>query len=267
MTRIAIVGATGRMGRNLVSAVIGDEHATLASALARSDSPLLGEDIGSVVGSYNINVPLKSDLEDIKDDFDVLIDFTTPEYSLRNLNICERLGKPILIGTTGFSDGQLNEINKHANNIPVILAYNTSLGINLLLDLLSTSAKALGPEGYDIEIVEYHHRHKVDAPSGTAIMIGDVLAKATKTTLSDCGVFQRVGAVGPRQTGEIGISVVRAGDIVGEHTVILSTEGERIEITHKATSRMTFAKGAVKAARWLSKKQPGLYSMRDVLAL
>lgn len=267
MIKIAVTGVTGRMGRNLVSATLEDPESTLVGAVTRKNNPLVGKDVGELAGVSQCYVLVGSDLADSKDEFDVVIDFTTPAHSLETLKKCADWSKPVVIGTTGFSDVELKEIEKYAEKVPVLLSYNTSLGINLLLDLLATSAKALGQEGYDIEVIEAHHRNKVDAPSGTAIMLGEALTKAMNTTLTDRGVFQRVGACGPRSPGEVGFSVVRAGDIVGEHTVIFATEGERIEITHKATSRMTFAKGAVKAARWLSLQRQGLYNMNDVLSL
>lgn len=265
--RIAIAGVAGRMGRNLVNAVVQDEGATLSGGTVSPGSSLAGADLGELAGIGRLGVAAADSLEAIADDFDVLIDFTAPKVTLANLAFCTEHGKAIVIGTTGLSDTELTELEGYAERLPMVFAPNMSVGVNLTLKLLETAAKALGDEGYDIEVVEAHHRHKVDAPSGTALKMGEVVAEALGRNLKEHGVFERVGQCGPRDPKEIGFATVRAGDIVGEHTVMFATEGERIEITHKASSRMTFAKGAVRAARWVCGQGSGNYTMSDVLGL
>ncbi|EHJ93904.1 4-hydroxy-tetrahydrodipicolinate reductase [Vreelandella boliviensis] len=267
MTRIAIVGVAGRMGRTLVNAVEQEAEATLAGGIVEPGSSLAGADIGELAGVGKRGVVAVDSLESIVDDFDVLIDFTAPQVTLANLVFCAEHGKRIVIGTTGMSDVELAELDSYRDKVAMVFAPNMSVGVNLTLKLLETAAKALGDEGYDIEVIESHHRHKVDAPSGTAIKMGEVIADSLGRNLKEHGVFERVGQCGPRTDKEIGFATVRAGDIVGEHTVMFATEGERIEITHKASSRMTFAKGAVRAARWVAGKQNGRYDMQDVLGL
>ncbi|RAH39171.1 MULTISPECIES: 4-hydroxy-tetrahydrodipicolinate reductase [unclassified Halomonas] len=267
MTRIAIVGVAGRMGRTLVNAVQQDAEATLAGGIVEPGSSLVGADLGELSGQGKLGVAAVDSLAQIVDDVDVLIDFTTPQVTLSNLAICAEHGKRIVIGTTGLSDDELAELDGYRDRVPMVFAPNMSVGVNLTLKLLETAARALGDEGYDIEVIESHHRHKVDAPSGTALKMGEVMADALARPLKEYGVFERVGQCGPRTDKEIGFATVRAGDIVGEHTVMFATEGERIEITHKASSRMTFAKGAVRAARWVSERPAGRYDMQDVIGL
>ncbi|KPQ25241.1 MAG: 4-hydroxy-tetrahydrodipicolinate reductase [Halomonas sp. HL-48] len=267
MTRVAIVGVAGRMGRTLVNAVEQEADATLAGGIVEPGSSLVGADIGELAGIGRRGVAAVDDLSDIVDDFDVLIDFTAPQVTLANLAFCAEHGKRIVIGTTGMNDDELAQLDGFRDRVAMVFAPNMSVGVNLTLKLLETAAKALGDEGYDIEVIESHHRHKVDSPSGTAIKMGEVVAASLDRTLKEHGVFERVGQCGPRSDKEIGFATVRAGDIVGEHTVMFATEGERIEITHKASSRMTFAKGAVRAARWVAGKASGRYDMQDVLGL
>ena len=267
MTRIAIVGVAGRMGRTLVNAVQQDSEATLAGGIVEPSSSLAGVDIGELAGLGKLGVVAVNSLSAIVDDFDVLIDFTTPQVTLANLAFCAEHGKRIVIGTTGLADVELAELEGYRDRVPMVFAPNMSVGVNLTLKLLETAARALGDEGYDIEVVEAHHRHKVDSPSGTALKMGEVVAESLGRTLKEHGVFERVGQCGPRTDKEIGFATLRAGDIVGEHTVMFATEGERIEITHKASSRMTFAKGAVRAARWVAGQQEGCHDMQDVLGL
>ncbi|WP_447554302.1 4-hydroxy-tetrahydrodipicolinate reductase [Vreelandella sp. EE22] len=267
MTRVAIVGVAGRMGRTLVSALNQDENATLAGGIVEPESSLVGADIGELAGTGKCGVTAVDSLNAIVDDFDVLIDFTAPQVTLSNLAFCAEHGKAIVIGTTGMNDDELSTLDSYRDRLAMVFAPNMSVGVNLTLKLLETAARALGDEGYDIEIVEAHHRHKIDAPSGTAVKMGEVVAKSLDRTLKEHGVFERVGQCGPRSDKEIGFATVRAGDIVGEHTVMFATEGERIEITHKASSRMTFAKGAVRAARWVADKDSGRFDMQDVLGL
>lgn len=267
MTRIAIVGVAGRMGRTLVNAVEQDAEALLAGGIVEPGSSLTGADLGELAGMGKRGIVAVDSLQSIVDDFDVLIDFTAPQVTLANLAFCAEHGKCIVIGTTGMSDDELAQLDSYRDRVAMVFAPNMSVGVNLTLKLLETAAKALGDEGYDIEVIESHHRHKVDAPSGTAIKMGEVIADSLGRTLKEHGVFERVGQCGPRTDKEIGFATVRAGDIVGEHTVMFATEGERIEITHKASSRMTFAKGAVRAARWIAGKESGRYDMQDVLGL
>ncbi|MAX33446.1 dihydrodipicolinate reductase [Onishia taeanensis] len=265
--RIAIVGAAGRMGRTLVNAVTQDPDAILAAGIVESGSSLAGADLGELAGLGKLGVVASDSLGAVLDDVDVLIDFTAPQVTLSNLALCAEHGKAIVIGTTGLSDAEIATLDGYRDRVPMVFAPNMSVGVNLTLKLLETAAKALGDEGYDIEVIESHHRHKVDAPSGTALKMGEVMADALERPLKEYGVFERVGQCGPRTDKEIGFATVRAGDIVGEHTVMFATEGERIEITHKASSRMTFAKGAVRAARWVSGREAGRYDMQDVLEL
>lgn len=265
--RVAIVGVAGRMGRTLVAAVEQDTQAQLAAGIVEPGSSLTGVDIGELAGFGKLGVVASDSLEAVADEFDVLIDFTAPQVTLSNLAFCAEHGKRIVIGTTGLSEEELAQLDSYRERVPMVFAPNMSVGVNLTLKLLETAARALGDEGYDIEVIEAHHRHKVDAPSGTALKMGEVVAESLGRTLKEHGVFAREGQCGPRTEKEIGFATVRAGDIVGEHTVMFATEGERIEITHKASSRMTFAKGAVRAARWLAAKEAGRYDMQDVLAL
>lgn len=267
MTRIAIAGVAGRMGRNLVAATQQDAETTLAGGSVRPDSSLIGADLGELAGQGRLGVAAVGSLDDIVSGFDVLIDFTAPRVTLANLAYCAEHGKRIVIGTTGLSDAEVTELDGYRDRVPMVFAPNMSVGVNLSLKLLETAARALGDEGYDIEVIEAHHRHKVDAPSGTALKMGEVVATSLGRSLKEHGVFAREGQCGPRSDREIGFATVRAGDIVGEHTVLFATEGERIEISHKASSRMTFAKGAVRAARWVASRGAGRYDMQDVLGL
>lgn len=266
MLRIAIAGAAGRMGRHLLQACQQACDARCSVALERSEHPLLGQDAGTVAGLGQSDIALVADLHPASSEFDCLIDFTRPDATLLNLKHCVALGKSIVIGTTGFTAEQKIEIQKAAQQIPIVFAPNMSVGVNLCLKLLHTAATVLGDQ-VDIEIIEGHHRHKVDAPSGTALRMGEVIADALGRDLSQCAVYGREGQTGERQRQTIGFATVRAGDLVGEHTVLFADIGERIEITHKASSRMTFANGAVRAASWLSQRPAGLYDMNDVLDL
>ncbi len=265
MIRIAIPGATGRMGKTLVQAVAAADDLTLAVATARPDSPDLGRDVGELAGIGSLGVPLKAVIDD-GDDFDVLIDFTLPEACPHFVELCRRRGKRLVIGTTGLSGADRDLIGAAAREIPVVFAPNMSVGVNLALKLLDLAARVLGDE-VDVEIIEAHHRNKVDAPSGTALRMGEVVAAALGRDLSKCAVYGRQGHTGVRGRDTIGFATIRAGDIVGEHTVLFAGEGERLEISHKASNRMTFAKGALRAARWLMTQPPGLYDMQDVLGL
>ncbi len=266
MTRVAITGAAGRMGRALVEACQDASMVTLGAALERPDSPLIGSDAGEVAGVGKVGVAISGDPNTVRHDYDVLIDFTRPEVTMANLARCRQLGKRMVIGTTGFSDTQRQEIEASAGEIALVLAPNMSVGVNLCLKLLEMAAKVLGDE-VDIEIIEAHHRHKVDAPSGTALRMGEVVAEALGRNLAECAVYGRHGITGERDRRTIGFETIRAGDIVGEHTVMFAGAGERVEITHRASSRMTFAKGAIRAAQWIMGRERGLFDMQDVLGL
>jgi len=262
MTRIAIAGAAGRMGRNLVTACATSETARLTHAIERPDSPFLGNDAGVVAGIENQSVIITDRID--ASQFDVLIDFTHPTVTTGYLDYCLENDRKMVIGTTGCNAELEQKIQQAGEVIGLVYAQNMSVGVNLCLQLLRTTAKALG-DRVDIEIIEAHHRHKVDAPSGTAIRMGRVIAETLGRDLEQCAVYGREGQTGARDRETIGFATVRGGDIVGEHTVLFADEGERIEITHKASSRMTFASGAVRAACWLQDRQPGFYSMADVL--
>jgi len=266
MTKIAITGVTGRMGRALLEATSQHESATVAAAIGRKGSSVIGADAGEVAGIGKLDINIVDDLAAISDQFDVLIDFTRPEVTLANLEICRKAGKKIVIGTTGFSDEQKQQISDAAKEIAIVFAPNMSVGVNLCLKLLDMAARVMG-DYTDIEVIEAHHRHKVDAPSGTALRMGEVVAEALGRDLNDCAVYGREGNTGERDRQTIGFETIRAGDIVGEHTVMFADIGERVEITHKASSRMTFAKGAVRAADWLMQHNTGLFDMQDVLGL
>ena len=264
--RIAIVGVSGRMGQCLVKAAVADDSVALTVAISRPESESLGQDVGEIAMIGALGIKVISDLTQVIDNFDLVIDFTRPETSMAIIENCLKAGKMMVIGTTGYSEDQKQMIAKAANQIPIVLAPNMSVGVNLSLKLLEMTAKVMG-DSTDIEIIEAHHRHKVDAPSGTALRMGEAVASALNRELSDCAIYGREGNTGERDRKTIGFSTIRAGDIVGEHTVMFADEGERLEITHKASSRMTFANGAVRAALWLKDKPNGLYDMQDVLGL
>ena len=266
MTRIAIAGAGGRMGRALVQAVVAAEGATLAAALERPDSTLIGADAGELAGVGSLGVKVTGDLAAVLDDFDVLIDFTIPVATTANVALCEKAGRRIVIGTTGLGDEQKAALQAAAARTGLVYSGNYSIGVNVTLRLLELAAQTFG-DTVDIEIIEAHHRHKVDAPSGTALMMGEAVAGALGRDLKEVAVYERHGHTGPRARESIGFQTIRGGDIVGDHNVMFIGEGERVEIRHVATSRMNFANGAVRAALWLAGKPAGLYDMRDVLKL
>ena len=263
--RIAVAGASGRMGRMLIEAVAASGDCVLGGALEVHGSPALGSDPLAALGHRGA-VRITSDLQAGLSAADVLIDFTRPEGTLAHLAVCRELGVRAVIGTTGFSDAQKAQIAEHARHIAIVMAPNMSLGVNVVLKLLDVAARALA-EGYDIEVIEAHHRHKVDAPSGTALAMGEVLARAGGRRLDDCAVWTRHGVTGERAPSSIGFSVIRGGDIVGDHTVLFAGSGERIEITHKSASRATYAQGSLRAARFVAAQPAGLYGMQDVLSL
>ena len=263
--RIAVAGASGRMGQMLIEAVLAAPDLALAGALDVAGSPALGRDAGAALGRAT-GVCVTDELHSGLQNAQVLIDFTRPEGSLKHLAICRELRLAMVIGTTGFSEAQKASIAEHARHLPIMMAPNMSVGMNVVLRLLAQAAQALN-EGYDIEVIETHHRHKVDAPSGTALQMGEVLAQALGRELKDCAVYARQGVTGARQPSSIGFASIRGGDIVGDHTVMFAGTGERIEISHKSSSRAGYAQGSLRAARFLASKQSGLYNMNDVLGL
>jgi 4-hydroxy-tetrahydrodipicolinate reductase len=262
--RVCIAGASGRMGRMLIEAVQAAEDCTLSGALDIPGSPALGQDAAAFLGQPS-GVSISSDLAALADSH-CLIDFTRPEGTMAHLRACVQHGVKLVIGTTGFSDAQKAEITEASRHIAIMMAPNMSVGVNVTLKLLEMAAKAMST-GYDIEIVEAHHRHKVDAPSGTALKMGEVIADALGRDLKDCAVYERVGHTGERDPSTIGFATVRGGDVVGDHTVMFLGTGERIEITHKSSSRSTYAQGSLRAVRFLADKPNGLYDMFDVLNL
>ena len=265
MIRVAVAGASGRMGRMLIEALLAADDLQLSGALDVPQAPAIGQDASAFLGQTS-GVPISADVRSGLAGAQVLVDFTRPEGTLAHLAVCRELGVNMVIGTTGFSEAQKAQIAEHAQHIAVLLAPNMSVGINVMLKLLDMAARALN-EGYDIEIIEAHHRHKVDAPSGTALQLGEVVAAALGRDLKACAVYGREGVTGERDPSTIGFATVRGGDIVGDHTVLFAGTGERIEITHKASSRATFAQGALRAARFVAQRKSGLYGMNDVLGL
>lgn len=266
MVRVGITGAAGRMGHALLRACFSTPTLILGAAIEKESNPLLGTDAGELAGFQKLGIPVTCNLASRIEAVDVVIDFTQPESTLAALAVCREHGRRLVIGTTGFTPRQRSEIEQAARDIPIVLAPNMSVGVTLCLKLLEIAAKIIG-EDSDIEIIEAHHRHKVDAPSGTALRMGEVIAKALGRDLQTSAVYARQGHTGARTPKTIGFSVIRAGDIVGEHTVLFAEEGERIEISHKASSRATFAKGAMRAAQWIMNQPAGLYDMQDVLGL
>ena len=262
--RVCIAGASGRMGRTLIEAVQQADDCILSAALDLAGSPALGLDASGFMGQAS-GVAIASDLDAMAGS-QYLIDFTRPEGTMEHLRACVRHGVKLIIGTTGFSDEQKAEIAEAAKTISIVMAPNMSVGVNVVLKLLDMAARALA-EGYDIEIVEAHHRHKVDAPSGTALKMGEVIADALGRDLKDCAVYERYGHTGERDPSSIGFATVRGGDVVGDHNVMFLGTGDRIEITHKSSSRATYAQGSLRAARFLADKPSGLYDMFDVLSL
>ncbi|MFC5575761.1 4-hydroxy-tetrahydrodipicolinate reductase [Xenophilus aerolatus] len=265
MRRVAIAGASGRMGRMLVEAVHQADDLQLAGALDIPGSPELGRDAAAFLGQP-AGVPITDDVRAGLANAQVLIDFTRPEGTLAHLAVCRALGVQAVIGTTGFSEAQKAEVAAFAQDIAIVMAPNMSVGVNVTFKLLEMAAKALST-GYDIEVIEAHHRHKVDAPSGTALKMGEVIADALGRDLQDCAVYAREGVTGERDPSTIGFATIRGGDIVGDHTVLFAGTGERIEISHKSSSRAGYAQGSLRAARFLATKKAGLFDMFDVLGL
>ena len=265
MHKVAVAGASGRMGRMLIEALRAADDCQLAGALDIAASPAIGNDAAAFLGHAS-GVPVLADVRAALAQSQVLIDFTRPEGTLAHLKACRELGVNAVIGTTGFSEGQKTQVADAARDIAIVMAPNMSVGVNVTLKLLEMAAAALAT-GYDIEIVETHHRHKVDAPSGTALKMGEVIAQALGRNLKDCAVYDRHGVTGERDPSTIGLASLRGGDIVGDHTVLFAGTGERIEITHKSSSRSTYAQGSLRAVRFLQDRKTGLFDMADVLGL
>jgi 4-hydroxy-tetrahydrodipicolinate reductase len=263
--RVAVAGASGRMGHMLIEAIRGAGDCRLAGALDIASSPAIGNDAAAFLGHAS-GVPVTSDLRAGLEHAHVLIDFTRPEGTLAHVKACRELGVKMVIGTTGFTDMQKAEIADAARDVAIVMAPNMSVGVNVTMKLLEMAARALAT-GYDIEVIEAHHRHKVDAPSGTALKMGEVLAHALGRDLKQCAVYAREGVTGERDPSTIGFSTIRGGDIVGDHTVLFAGTGERIEITHRSASRATYAQGSLRAVRFLAGQQKGLFDMFDVLGL
>ncbi|MFQ5466095.1 MAG: 4-hydroxy-tetrahydrodipicolinate reductase [Thermodesulfobacteriota bacterium] len=266
MLKVAVTGAAGRMGKAIIVSVNSTEGVRLAGALERQGSPAVGRDAGEIASTGRLGVEITDDREAAFSGADVIIDFSHPDATIKTLEGAVERGQGMVIGTTGFSQQQRETIRELAGRTRVVMAPNMSVGVNLLLKLADAASRVIGDE-YDIEIIEAHHRHKKDAPSGTAIRLAEVITLALDRDLEDVAVYARKGIIGERRPEEIGIQSIRAGDIVGDHTVIFATPGERIELTHKASSRETFSKGAVRAALWLVDRPKGLYDMQDVLGL
>lgn len=265
-TRVAINGAAGRMGRELITACMRRDDLTLAAAFVAPNSEHVGTDAGVLASGEAAAVSLRSSDERRRTEFDVLVDFSRPEACMAALDDCVAMGAAMVIGTTGFDDAHMQRLDAAAHDIAIVLAPNMSAGVNLTFKLIEMAAKALG-DSVDVEVLEAHHRHKVDAPSGTALKMGEVLANALDRDLERDAVYARSGHTGERERETIGFQTIRGGDIVGEHTVLFAGDGERLEITHKASSRQTFAGGAMRAAAWAAAAKPGHYGINDVLGL
>jgi 4-hydroxy-tetrahydrodipicolinate reductase len=266
MVKVIITGAAGRMGARLVALTKESGALTLAGAVERKGHGSIGNDAGEAAGCGHTGIRITEDLSSLLPHAEVVVDFSAPEASLEHVRLAAQHRRAVVLGTTGFTAEHMSELRALARHIPCVVSPNMSVGVNLLFTAVAEMAKTLG-EDYDIEVIEAHHRLKKDAPSGTALKLAEVLAKAMNRNLDEKGVYARKGLIGERKPGEIGIQTIRAGDIVGDHTVIFGGMGERIEVTHRAQSRDTFARGALRAARWAVKQQPGLYDMLDVLDL
>ncbi|MCI0400788.1 MAG: 4-hydroxy-tetrahydrodipicolinate reductase [Gammaproteobacteria bacterium] len=264
--KIALSGAAGRMGRTLIESCRETQGVSLAAAIERPGDPSIGIDAGVLIGSGKMGVTVVDSLAEVIPQFDVLIDFTEPKATLDKVQACRKAGRGMVIGTTGFSAEQKKIIQRAAQRIPIVFAPNMSVGVNLCFKLLETAAHVLGDD-VDIEIIEAHHRHKIDAPSGTAVRMGEIIASVLGRDLAQCAIYGRHGTLPQRDSKTIGFETIRAGDLVGEHTVMFAAPGERVEITHRASSRKTFATGAIRAAQWVMQQDKGLFDMQQVLGL
>jgi 4-hydroxy-tetrahydrodipicolinate reductase len=265
MHKVAVAGASGRMGHMLIEAIRASGDCQLSGATDQPSTPAIGNDAAAFLGLAS-GVPVTADIRAALANTDVLIDFTRPEGTMEHVRACREMKVNLVIGTTGFSEGQKAQIEDAARDIAIMMAPNMSIGVNVTLKLLELAAKSLGT-GYDVEVIESHHRHKVDAPSGTALKMGEVIAKAQGQQLKDCAVYAREGVTGERKAGTIGFSAIRGGDIVGDHTVLFAGTGEQVTLGHRATDRAVFARGALRAALWLAGQSPGRYFMRDFIGL
>lgn len=264
--KVGVIGAGGRMGRMLIEAVNDNPQTTLNAAIERQGSSLVGADAGEVAAIGHLNVQIVDDLQAVVDDIDVLIDFSLPDATEKNMQVCAEHNVAMVIGTTGFNEQQEQVLAKASEKIAIVYAGNYSTGVNLSLKLLEMAAKAFGTEA-DVEVIEAHHKHKIDAPSGTAYMMAEAVADARGQNLKEVAVYGREGQTGEREAGTIGIHAIRGGEIIGDHTVMFIADGEVVEITHRARARMTFAAGAVRAATWVIQQEVGQYNMQDVLGL
>jgi 4-hydroxy-tetrahydrodipicolinate reductase len=266
MVRVAVCGAAGRMGKTILEVCRDTDGVEIGAAIEHPESPMLGMDAGDIAGIGKQNVNIVDDITSVADDFDVLIDFTFADATIDNLKKCQAAGKRMVIGTTGLTEAQKADIHSASKDCALVFAPNMSIGVSLCFKLIELATQIIG-EDSDIEIIEAHHNQKKDAPSGTAVRMGEIVADALERDLKECAVYGREGIGGVRDKKTIGFETIRAGDIVGDHTVLFASAGERVEITHKASNRKTFASGAVRAARWLMDKENGLYDMQDVLGL
>ena len=266
MINVGVIGAGGRMGRMLIEAVQDNPQTTLTAAIERQGSSLVGADAGEVAAVGHLNVQIVDDLQSVINDIDVLIDFSLPDATEQNMQVCAEHNVAMVIGTTGFNEQQEKVLAKASEKVAIVYAGNYSTGVNLSLKLLGMAAKAFGTDA-DVEVIEAHHKHKIDAPSGTAYMMAEAVAQARGQNLKDVAVYGREGQTGAREAGSIGIHAIRGGEIIGDHTVMFIADGEVVEITHRARARMTFAAGAVRAATWIVQQSAGQYNMQDVLGL
>ncbi|HSE83227.1 MAG TPA: 4-hydroxy-tetrahydrodipicolinate reductase [Thermodesulfobacteriota bacterium] len=266
MIKVAVAGVSGRMGGRILSLLQEESEIKVVGATEREGHAVLGKDVGTVAGSGELKVYITDRIDEAAEDADAIIDFTTPDSTLRNAEYASRTRKGMVIGTTGFTEEEKMRLEGLAENFPCVLSPNMSVGVNVMFEVAKRIAELLG-EGFDVEIIEAHHRHKADSPSGTALRLGEAVAEATQRNFKEVARFERYGRIGERKRDEIGIQTVRGGDIVGEHTVMYCGIGERIELTHRALNRDNFARGAIRALKWIVGKPPGIYTMKDVLGI
>lgn len=266
MIKVAIVGVDGRMGRSIFSTLNSDEEIEVTGGTEKPGHSLIGKDLGGANGYEPIGVLISDSISSASESADIIVDFSTPESTLANAEFASRNGKSMVIGTTGFSSAQKNKLNGYLEKIPSVIAPNMSIGVNILFELSKEVSRILGNE-FDVEIIEAHHRNKVDSPSGTAIGIAEHVAEGLNVNMEKAAVYERHGNIGKRKKGEIGIQTIRGGDVVGDHTILFLGEGERLELTHRALSRDNFSRGVLRAVKWINGKTPGIYNMKDVLGL
>lgn len=266
MIKVAITGVAGRMGGSIVSLLKHEKDIEIAGAAEREGHPVIGKDVGTVIGAGEIGILISEKIEEAASSADAIIDFTTPGATLRNAEYASKTGKPVVIGTTGFSEEEKRRLEELARSFPCVISPNMSVGVNVMFEAARRLTELLGDE-FDIEIIEAHHKHKADSPSGTALKLGEVIAEAARRDFKEAARFERYGRIGERKKNEIGIQTIRGGDVAGEHTVMYLGMGERIELTHRASSRDNFAGGAIRALKWVVGKPPGIYTMKDVLGI